>query len=62
MQLGDLVLIVSVLVTMPVLVYIRKHPQAKDEPLDRTHKLLMIPLLLSLCGVIIAAFLMSARR
>lgn len=62
MQLGDLVLIVSVLVTMPVLVYIGKHPQAKGEPIDRTHKLLMIPLLLALCGVIIAAFLMSARR
>lgn len=62
MQLVDVVLIVSVLVTMPVLVYIGKHPQATGEPIDRTHKLLMIPLLLSLCGVIIAAFLMFARR
>lgn len=38
MQLGDLLLVVSVLVSMPVLVYIGKHPQAKGEPLDRTHK------------------------
>lgn len=62
MELPSLLILVSLLVSLPALVYMSKHPQAKGEPYGaRPRKFLMISVFLTFCFVLAAGFIMFVR-
>jgi hypothetical protein len=61
MRLPNLLTMLAGALILISLIYIQKHPRAKGEPLDRTQRLIMIPLSLSFSLLAIAGFLMFAR-
>jgi hypothetical protein len=60
--LVNLLGMIGVLLGMVSTVYVAKHPRAEGEPFSREQKLMMIPLFLSICCVVTAAFLWFTRR
>lgn len=61
MRLPNLLTMVAGVLILISLIYLGKHPHAKGEPLDRTQRLMMIPLSLSFSLLAVAGFLMFAR-
>lgn len=59
--LSNLLIVVAVILALPAVVYMAKHPPAKGEPFDRTHKLMMIPFVLSFCCMVAAGYPMLTR-
>jgi TRAP-type uncharacterized transport system fused permease subunit len=54
--LSTLLIVVAICLALPTVVYFAKHPLTKGEPFGRTHKLMMIPFLLSFCCLIAAGY------
>lgn len=60
MQLADLLMWVSLFVSLPAFVYIAKHPHRNGEPYGRGHKLLWIWIFLSAGFLLAAGFVQFA--
>jgi hypothetical protein len=61
MPLVDLLTMLGTVLTLLTLIYLSKYPHSKGEPYSRTQKLMVIPVLLGICCLLAAGFLMSAR-
>lgn len=62
MQLAILLIVIAILLALPSIVYIAKHPQAKGEPPGRTRILMWVSYLLSFCCMVAAASVLFFSR
>jgi hypothetical protein len=61
-QLANLFILLSLLVSLPTLAYLRKHPNTKGRPyIGRPRELMMTSIFLSACCLLVAGFLMFSR-
>ncbi len=61
-QLANLLILLSLLVSLPTLAYLRKHPHTKGKPYTgKPRKLMMTSIILSACCLVVAGFLIFSR-
>jgi len=59
--MAELLTLLGGVLMLPTLIYFWKYPHAKGEPFTRTQKLMMIPLILSICCLLAAGPQMATR-
>ena len=61
MALAELLTVLGSVLLLPTLIYFWKYPHEKGKPFSRTQKLMMIPVILSVCCLLAAGPQMATR-